>query len=39
MYTYHGPGVQQEWDSFDWSVQPYAHTAYDGRVMPIAYGV
>jgi len=39
MYTYHGPGIQQEWDRFDWSVQPYAHTAYDGRQMPNAYGV
>lgn len=39
MYTYHGPGIQQEWDCFDWAVQPYAHTAYDGREMPNAYGV
>jgi len=39
MYTYHGPGIQQEWDSFDWSRQPYDHTSYDGRTAVNTYGV
>jgi hypothetical protein len=32
MRTYHGPGVSLEWDEFDFSVQPFDHTMYDGTV-------
>jgi hypothetical protein len=36
--TYHGPGVQLEWDEFDFSMQPFDHRKYDGTVQKNLHG-
>lgn len=38
MRTYHGPGVQVEWDEFDFSRQPLDHTQYNGTVQRGLHG-